>query len=70
MTISTTANRQDFTGNNCTKAFAFTYKILAQTDLEVYVSNCQKVITTDYTVSGVGAATGGTVTFVTAPGCE
>ena len=69
MTISTTANRQDYTGDNCTKVFQFTYKILATTDLDVYVDNCLKTITTDYTVSGAGAATGGNVTFVTAPGC-
>ena len=69
MTISTTANRQDYTGDNCTKVFQFTYKILATTDLDVYVDNCLKTITTDYTVSGVGAPTGGNVTFVTAPGC-
>ena len=69
MTLGTTANRQDYTGDNCTKAFPYTFKILATTDLDVFVDNCQKVITTDYTVSGAGAATGGNVTFVSAPGC-
>lgn len=70
MTISTQASRQDYTGNGCTKAFAYTFKIIAGTDLDVFVGGCQKLITTDYTVSGAGAETGGTVTFVTAPSCN
>lgn len=70
MTISTTANRQDYTGNGCTVAFAYTFKIPAASDLDIYVDNAQKTLTTDYTVSGAGSASGGTVTFNTAPGCN
>lgn len=70
MTISTQGSRNDFKGNNCTKAFAFTFEIVADSDVDVYVDNCLKTLTADYTVSGAGAATGGTVTFVTAPGCN
>jgi len=69
VTIATQANRQDYTGNNCTKAFAYTFKIPATSDLDVFVGGVQKTLTTDYTVSGAGVETGGTVTFVTAPGC-
>lgn len=69
MTISTQASRQDYTGNNCTLVFPYTFKILVTSDLDVFVSGCQKLLTTDYTVSGAGSETGGSVTFVTAPGC-
>ena len=69
MTISTQASRQDYTGDACTKAFPYTFKIIATSDLDVFVAGCQKLLTTDYTVSGAGSETGGTVTFVTAPGC-
>lgn len=70
MTISTTANRADYTGDNCVKVFAYTFKILADTDLDVFVAGTQQTLTTNYTVSGAGAETGGSVTFVTAPGCN
>mgnify|MGYP001599760416 CR=1 FL=1 len=70
MTLSTQANRQDYTGNNCTKGFAYTFKITDTSDLDVFVDGCQKFLTTDYTVSGAGADTGGTVTFITTPGCD
>src|SRR3990167_3277304 len=69
MTIATQSNRQDYFGNNCTKAFAYTFKIPATSDLDVFVCGVQKTLTTDYTVSGAGVETGGTVTFITAPGC-
>lgn len=70
MTIATQSSRQDYRGNNCTKSFAYTFKITADADLDVYVDGTQKTLTSEYTVSGAGVATGGTVTFVTAPGCN
>ena len=70
MTISTTSSRQDYKGDGCTKSFAFTFEVIANTDLDVFVDGCQKLLTTDFSVTGVGAATGGTVVFTTAPGCN
>jgi len=67
MTISTTESRKSYTGNGSTAAFSFPYKFLADGDLKVYVDNVLKTLTTDYTVSGAGSESGGTVTFVTAP---
>jgi len=46
--------------------FPFTNKILNEDDLTVYSDDVLKTIGTDYTVSGVGVATGGNVTFVAA----
>lgn len=56
-----------YTGNGVTTSFAYGFKIWANTDLKVTVDGATKVLTTDYTVSGVGADGGGNVTFVTAP---
>jgi tail fiber protein len=61
----TAANR--YTGNGTTTAFVYGFSILADTHIEVLVDGVTKTLTTDYTVSGVGASVGGTVTFVTAP---
>lgn len=67
MTISTTANRAEYTGNGVTTAFSFPYYFLADADLKVYKAGVLQTITTQYTVSGAGNPAGGTVTFVTAP---
>lgn len=61
----TAANR--YTANGSTTAFAYTFRALVKTDLEVLVNATVKVVDTDYTVSGLGASGGGSVTFVTAP---
>lgn len=61
----TAANR--YVGNGSTTAFTYGFKIFANTDIEVLVDGTVKTLTTHYTVSGVGASGGGTVTFVTAP---
>jgi hypothetical protein len=67
MTISATTARWDYTGNGATTAFAYTNKIDAKTDLDVYVATVLQTVDTHYTVSGVGDDAGGSVTFVTAP---
>ena len=43
--------------------FSYPFKILADTDLEVYDADTLVVITTDYTVTGIGDDNGGTVVF-------
>lgn len=72
MSLAVNDRRVDFVGNNVTTAFSYDFKIYAQDYLQVIVTNdatevqTTLVITTDYTVAGVGASTGGTVTLVDA----
>ena len=63
MTISTTTSKVSYTGNGVTDAFAYTFKIFADSEVTVYVDNVLKTLTTHYTVSGAGTASGGNVTF-------
>ena len=63
MTVSTTTSKVSYTGNGSTSAFAYTYKIFADAELKVYVGGVLKTLTTHYTVSGAGGASGGNVTF-------
>jgi hypothetical protein len=65
--ISPVVRRVVYTGSAGTGPYAFTFEILAQTDIDVYVDSTLKTLTTDYTVS-INANGTGSVTFVTAPG--
>lgn len=73
MSLSTTTNRVSYSGNGSTTVFSFPYYFLADGDLVVLLvtdstgASVTQVITTDYTVSGAGAAAGGSVTMLTAP---
>jgi hypothetical protein len=67
MTIASTTNRVSYTGTGALITFAYTFKIFVNTDLQVYVNSVLQTLTTDYTVSGVGADGGGNVTFNVAP---
>lgn len=55
------------TGNGVTTSFAYSFRILDEADLVVTVDGVLKVLTTDYTVTGVDAALGGNVVFGVAP---
>lgn len=48
--------------------FDYAFPIFDDADLVIDVDGVTKTLTTDYTVAGEGNDTGGTVTFVTAPG--
>jgi hypothetical protein len=50
-----------------TSSISYTGNRLDQTWLQVYINGVLKTLTTDYSVSGVGSASGGNITFVTAP---
>ena len=68
MTLENPAKRHDFEGNGATTAFSYTNKINDQEHLKVLHTSSSGVeteltITTDYTVSGVGDANGGSITF-------
>ena len=67
MTILTTGTVAEHTGDGSTVAFSFPNKFYDEDTLVVTVDDVTQVIVTDYTVSGEGAANGGTVTFVVAP---
>ena len=64
MTVSSTTTKVSYTGNGSTTVFAYTFKIFAEAEIKVYVDNVLKTLTTHYTLSGVGTASGGNVTFV------
>ena len=70
MTISTTTIKNSYSGDGSTTAFTYTFKITDQDDIDVIIRSSDgtettKTISTHYTVSGVGAANGGSVTFTT-----
>lgn len=68
MTIASTNNRNDYTGSGATATYPYTFKVFAKTDLLVTKRDTSDIETplavdTDYTVSGVGATTGGSITL-------
>lgn len=72
MSLSSTTRRNDYTGNGSNSVYAYSFRVFSQTDLVVKVKNTSTgtvttlVLTTDYTVSGVGSSAGGNVTLVNA----
>ena len=72
MTVTSTNQKVSFSGNGSTTVFAYNFKIFAQTDLLVILRSATgtettQQLTSNYTVSGVGATSGGNVTMGTAP---
>jgi hypothetical protein len=72
MTISSTTVKVSYSGNSSTTVFAYTFKILDDDEIQVIIRTSDgtetiKTKTTHYTVSGVGSAGGGNITFLTAP---
>jgi len=76
MTISTTIIKNSYSGDGSVTAFTYAFKIADATFIEVIVktnatgAESVRAIgtgSTNYAVTGVGEAAGGTVTFVTAP---
>jgi len=65
--IGDITSRIQYTGDGAVTAFTYPFPIFDDADIEVYEDATLKTISTDYTVSGAGLSTGGTVTFVTAP---
>lgn len=69
MTISSTTNRNDYIGNGATSVYSYSFKIFSENDLLVTKRTTADVestlvLTTDYTVTGVGEPSGGTITLV------
>ena len=68
MAISTTIIKNSYSGDGSEDTFAYQFKISADADLQVIIRSSTgvetvKTLTTHYTVSGAGVATGGNVTF-------
>ena len=69
MSFSSTTNRISYTGNGAVDTYAYTFKVFEDSHLLVTVRNTSGVettlaLTTDYTVTGVGASGGGNVVLV------
>ena len=71
MTVSSATNKVSYSGNGSTTVFAYAFPITTDADLKVYIrvtatgAETLKTLTTHYTVSGAGTASGGNVTFTT-----
>lgn len=68
-TVSTTSPRNDYVGNGTVATYSYTFRIFAASDLRVTKLSTagvetSLVLTTDYTVTGVNSANGGTITLV------
>ena len=73
MTLATAINKVQALGDGSTVAFSFPHLFFVDSDLQVHLTviatevSTLQVLTTNYTVSGAGNPSGGTVTFITAP---
>lgn len=73
MTVESTAAIIRYTGDGADTVFPYTWTILDDDDIQVYLrviaSGAETLQTKDthYTVSGVGLAAGGNITFITSP---
>lgn len=72
MTVTNTNNKDVFVGDDATLIFAYTFRIFAASDLVVTISDTSVipqvdtllVLSSDYTVDGVGSPSGGNVTLL------
>lgn len=72
MSLSSTQQKVQYTGNGATTLYVVPFYFLANTDLVVITTdtsgtNTVKVLTTDYTLVGAGVPSGGGLTFGVAP---
>jgi hypothetical protein len=68
MTVSSTTVKNSYSGDGSNDTFVYGFKIFASSDLQVIIRSATgtettKTLTTDYTVTGVGTASGGNVVF-------
>lgn len=61
--ITDDTRREDYTAAASQTIFPYTFEIIDELDLTVYVDGAQQTLNTDYSVSGVGVEGGGNVTF-------
>ena len=63
MPVTGATTRNDYSSGNNQTVFAYTFQILLATDIKVLQNGSVLTINNDYTVSNVGVAGGGNVTF-------
>ena len=68
MTVSSTTVKNSYSGDGSQTTFVYGYKIFADSDIKVIIRSATgtetvKTITTHYTVTGAGSASGGNVVF-------
>jgi len=68
MTVSSTTVKNSYSGNGSNDTFVYGFKIFSASDLQVIIRSATgtettKTLTTDYTLTGVGTASGGNVVF-------
>jgi len=68
MTISSTTVKNSYSANGTLDTFNYTFKVFADADLQVIIRDTAgaetvKTLTTHYTVTGAGSASGGTIVF-------
>lgn len=69
MSFASTTNRMDYVGNGNVDTYAYSFRIFSNTDLRVSIRDTDNeetllVLSTDYTVTGVGSTAGGNVVLV------
>lgn len=69
MSLASSTNRVDYIGNGTVDTYAYTFRIFSNTDLLVTIrdtngAETELTLTTHYTVTGVGEASGGNVVLV------
>lgn len=64
MTVSNSNSKNNYIANGTNTTFVYAFKIFEASELIVYVNDA---VVTNYTVTGVGDANGGTIVFSTAP---
>lgn len=72
MTVASTTTKVSYSGNGSTTVFTVPFYFLAASDLRVILRSAANVetvqtLTTQYTVTGAGVTSGGSVTMLTAP---
>ena len=72
MTVSSTTTKNSYSGDGSTTTFAYAFKIFADADLTVILRSAAgtetvQTLTTHYTVTNAGNASGGNVVFGSAP---
>ena len=68
MPVNTNQPINDYTGNGAAVAYPFTFYVISSAHLVVTVDGVVQSLGTNYTIAGLRSPTGGTVTFVVAPG--
>lgn len=67
MTISTTSNRAQWSGNGATASFSFSFEIGSASQAALYFTDTTGATTlvppSSYSISGIGAPNGGTITY-------